>query len=172
MEVINIEMAVKKLAQFWREQKISSPPNGIQEILHFEFSKSVKLPDDFRHLYMMTNGMVNLFSNDMDYEGFLFYPLQELTTLEEEFELDKVNYVESCIIFAEYMHRSWWYGVRFSKIEDNYEIGKIPTEYKFKVITRSLGEFIQFNMKDDSVLCDYDQWRLHFPLGQKGIPTM
>jgi len=101
---------------------------------------------------MMTNGMANLFPNDFDEEGYLFYPLQELTTLEDEFELGRGSYVEHCLIFAEYMHKSWWYGVKFSKFEDKYEIGIISSADKFKVITRNLGEFIHLYMNDSSVL--------------------
>lgn len=147
-----LEDAIKQLGQFWRKQKILSPPNDIQEILHFEFSKSVRLPDDFRHLFMLTNGMVNLFPNDMDDEGFLFYPLEELTTLEEEFEMERVSYAEGCIIFAEYLHKSWWYAVRFSTADAGYEIGIVAAADKFKVITRSLGEFLHLYMEDSSVL--------------------
>lgn len=90
-----------------------------------------------------------------DYEGFLFYPLQELKTLEEEFEVERVSYVENCIIFAEYLHKSWWYGARFSKTDTNYEIGIIPTADRFKVITNNLGEFIHFYMNDDPILYEY-----------------
>jgi len=104
---------------------------------------------------MMTNGMANLFPNEMDDGGFLFYPLQELTTSEEEFEKDSINFVENCIIFAEYMHKSWWYGVRFSKFGDSYEIGLIPTADKFKLITRNLGEFIYLYMNNSSILYEY-----------------
>ena len=155
MEVANIESVIRQLEQFWRKRKIVSPPNDIQEILYFEFSKSVLLPYDFRCLYMMTNGMVNLYPNEMDDEGFLFYPVQELTTIEEEFEMDRVSHAENCIIFAEFMHKSWLYGARFSKFGDSYEIGIIPTVGKFKVITRNLEEFILLNMNNAPILYEY-----------------
>jgi hypothetical protein len=155
VEVINIERAVKRLEQFWQKQKIVSPPNDIQEILNFEFSKCIQMPDDFRRLFIMTNGMVNLYPNEMDDEGFLFYPLQELTTIDEEFEIEGGEYGENCIIFAEYMHKSWWYGVRFSKFEDDYEIGIIPSASKFKIITKSLAEFIQLYINGASILYEY-----------------
>ncbi|MDO6431552.1 hypothetical protein Q4E93_13185 [Flavitalea sp. BT771] len=155
MEVMEIEKSAKQLLEFWGKQKIVSPPNNLDDILYFEFSKNMQLPDDFRRLYMMTNGMVSLFPNYFDDEGFLFYPLQELTTLEEEFNINGGGAIEHCLIFAEFMHKSWWYGVRFSKIEDNYEIGIISSGDKFKVITPSLAEFIHLYLNDSPVLYEY-----------------
>lgn len=155
MELIEIENSAKQLLEFWGKQKILSPPNTLDEILYFEFSRNMQLPEDFRRLFMITNGMVNLFPNYFDNEGFLFYPLQELTTLEDEFDINGGSAVEHCVIFAEFMHKSWWYAVRFSKILDNYEVGIIPSVDKFKVITKNLGEFIHLYMNDSPVLYEY-----------------
>jgi hypothetical protein len=153
MEVI--EIAANQLLEFWRKQKILSPPNTLDDILYFQFSKNIQLPGDFRHLFMMTNGMANLFPNYFDNEGFLFYPLQELTTVEDELDINRDSSVEQCIIFAEFMHKSWWYAVKFSKFEDDYEIGIIPSVDKFKVITKNLAEFIYLYINDSSVLYEY-----------------
>lgn len=150
-----IEITAEKLLKFWKDQEIVSVANSLDDILNFEFSRSVQLPEDFRRLFMMTNGMVNLYPNDFDEEGYLFYPLQELTTLEDEFELNRGSYIEHCLIFAEYMHKSWWYGVKFSKFEDKYEIGIISSADKFNAITRNLGEFIHLYMNDSPVLYKY-----------------
>jgi hypothetical protein len=155
MEVIEIENSAKQLLEFWGKQKILSPPNTLDDILYFEFSKSMQLPEDFRRLFMMSNGMVNLFPNYFDNEGFLFYPLQELTTVEDEFDINRGSSVEHSLIFAEFMHKSWWYAVKFSKIVDNYEIGIIPSVGKFKVITRNLTEFIQLYLSDSPVLYEF-----------------
>lgn len=150
-----IENAAKQLLNFWGNQEILSPPNTLDDILYFEFSRNMQLPEDFRRLFMMTNGMVNLFPNYFDNKGFLFYPLEELTTLEEEFEINRGTVVEPCLIFAEYMHKSWCYGVKFSRLVDNYEIGIITSADKFKVITPNLGEFIHLYMNDSPVLYEY-----------------
>lgn len=113
MEVIEIEIASRQLLKFWEKQKILSPPNSLDDILHFEFSKSIQLPGDFRYLFMTTNGMVGLFPNYFDKEGFLFYPLEELTALQDEFGISGDGAAEHCLIFAEFMHKSWWYAVKF-----------------------------------------------------------
>jgi len=47
---------------------------------------------------------LNLFPNYFDDEGFLFYPLQELTNLEEELNIDKNDSARRCLIFAEFIH--------------------------------------------------------------------
>lgn len=155
MEVIEIESAANQLLEFWGKQKILSPPNTLDELLYFEFSRNMQLPDDFKCLFMITNGMVNLFPNYFDNEGFLFYPLQALTTLDEEFDTNTGSAVEHCLIFAEFMHKSWWYAVKFSKIENTYDIGIIASVDKFKIITQNLGEFIHLYMNNSSVLYDY-----------------
>jgi len=153
MEVI--ENSAKKMLEFWGKQNIFSPSNSLDDILYFEFSKTVQLPEDFRRLFMMTNGMVNLFPNYFDSEGFLFYPLQEITTLEEEFNIERDSSDEHCLIFAEFMHKSWWYAVKFSKSADGYEIGIIPAAYKFKVITKNLVDFIDLYLKNATILYEY-----------------
>jgi hypothetical protein len=155
MEVDDIEKAIDDLLGHWRKQKIVSPSNSIDELLNFEFSKCTHLPADFRCLYTMTNGMADLYPNYMDEEGFLFYPLQELSTWEEEFNIPSPapSPYEKCLFFAEYLHKSWWYGVRFSNYTDEYEIGIVST--RFKVIARSLGTFIRLYLKDDPILYDY-----------------
>ena len=150
-----IEDAMNRLLEFWKNQEIISAANSLDDILHFEFSKNVRLPDDFRSFYLMNNGMLNLYPNYFDNEGFLFYPLEEVTTLEEEFDADKTIVDQNCLIFAEFMHKSWWYGVRISKNEEEYEIGIIPEVSKFKVITKKLEEFIHMYMIDSSILYNY-----------------
>ena len=150
-----MEIAARQLLAFWRKQNILSPPNTLDDILHFEFSRSMQLPDDFRHLFLTTNGMVGLVPNYFDKEGFLFYPLEELMTLEDEFGITRDSAVEHCLIFAEFMHKSWWYAVKFSKNVDTYEIGIVSSADKFKVITRNLGEFIQLYLNNASVLYEY-----------------
>jgi hypothetical protein len=157
MEVVDIEIAAKQLLVFWKKQKIVSPPNALDDIIYFEFSRSIRLPEDFRLLFMIANGVVNLFPNYFDEEGFLFYPLKELATLEDEFSVtqQRNSTEEHCLIFAEFMHKSWWYGVKFLKLEDSYEIGIIASIDRFKVITRSLAEFIHLYMNNSSILYDY-----------------
>ena len=156
MEIEDIGQIGKQVSLFWAQQNIVSPPNTLDDLLHFEFSKSIKLPDDFRQLFMMTNGMVSLYPNYFDKEGFLFYPLEELTIIDEELNMPCAIDADHCLIFAEFMHKSWWYGVKFSKFSDEYEIGLVCSADRFKVITRNLAEFLQLYMQDASILYDVD----------------
>lgn len=157
MKATEMENATEQLLRFWQRQKILSSPNTVEDILHFEFSRGIPLPDDFKRMFMIANGMVNLFPNYFDNEGFLFYPLQELTTFEEEFDIYKSGTDEHCIIFAEFMHKSWWYAVKFSKGSDSYEIGIIASVDNFKAITQSLAEFIHLYMNNASILYEYGE---------------
>ena len=53
------------------------------------------------------------------------------------------------------MNRSWWYGVKFSNFNEDYEIVIIAGSDK--VITQSLAEFIRLYIKDAPVLYDYPE---------------
>ena len=156
MEINDIETAAKELIKFWKLQKISSSGNTMDKIFQFESLKGVRLPNDFRRFYLLTNGMVDLFPNDFDDKCFLFYPLEELTTLDDELMRPRDPDSEICIIFADYMNCSWWYGVRFSNFKEGYEIVIIPSSDKYKVITQSLSEFIRLYMNDASALYEYE----------------
>ncbi|MBS1660913.1 MAG: SMI1/KNR4 family protein [Bacteroidetes bacterium] len=151
-----IETDINQLIEFWNNKAIPSPPNPLNDILHFESSKNLYLPDDFKTLYQMTNGMPTLYPNYFDKEGFLFYPLEELISPDNEFNLNKSNPDEHCLIFANFMHKSWWYAVKFSKFTHGYEIGIIPSANKFKVITKNLGDFIHLYMEDSPFLYDHN----------------
>ena len=154
MEINDIENAAKEIIEFWKLQKIVSSGNTIDKILHFESVKGVKLPDDFRRFFLLTNGMVDLFPNYFDEKCFLFYPLHALSTLDEEIGITRATSSENCLIFADYMNRSWSYGVKFSNFTEDYEIAIIASSYK--VITQSLAEFIRLYIEDASVLYDYE----------------
>jgi len=155
MEINGIETAAKELIEFWKLQKIVSSGNAIDDILHFESSKGLKLPDDFRRFFLLTNGMADLFPNYFDDKCFLFYPLQALSILDDEqLGISRISSSENYLIFADYMNRSWWYGVKFSKFGEDYQIVIISSSVK--VITQSLAEFIRLYIVDAPVLYDYE----------------
>ncbi|MBW8684708.1 SMI1/KNR4 family protein [Chitinophaga rhizophila] len=141
------------LTEYWKNQNIDIVQNFDYEIDAFQKDAKVELPDDFRIYYLTMNGMSSHFPNWMDKNGFLFYPLEEVEPFNKIFKKrwgnrDKKN----ILIFAEYMHKSWWYGIRIDNVKNAYEIGIISDEDQFKPISNSLSDFIQFYLQDASIL--------------------
>jgi len=104
---------------------------------------------------MYVNGMESLYPNQMDKDGFLFYPLEAVSSVNKEFPNSLLPNKENIFLFCEYMHRSWWYGVEL-KGNDNYMIGVLPDAHTFKPIVSSLADFLELYMEDSPVLYDYN----------------
>ncbi|MEO5931179.1 MAG: hypothetical protein ABIR47_14700 [Candidatus Kapaibacterium sp.] len=104
--------------------------------------------------------MESYYPNYTDDEGFLFYPLEYLITMEEEFARNPLYTVtvtsETVILFAEYMNKSWWYGFKYNAEAGRYVIGIIPDKNRFKPIAGSLADFIRLYMVDAPDLYDYE----------------
>ncbi|SHG97466.1 hypothetical protein SAMN04488109_2706 [Chryseolinea serpens] len=139
-----------ELREFWKDQGIETVPVSWKETALGP--EGLRLPADFRVFYSKLNGMSNLYPNEMDSEGFLFYPIDVLVTVREEF--DEPGLPKNIIVFAEYMHKSWWYGIEL-RADGTYVIGIIPDRGRFKVITNSLEVFMRLYLMDASELYDY-----------------
>ena len=147
MGLEKIKSNINSLIEYWKKQniEINTKPN----------ESVISLPNDFIELYSKVNGMEILYPNEMDNEGFLFYPIQGVISTKIEFKKHYLGTLDNVFIFADYMHKSWWYGV---KVEDmnNYIIGIIPDGETFKPITKSLSNFIELYLNDSSELYDYE----------------
>jgi len=95
--------------------------------------------------------MESLYPNDFDKEGFLFYPLHGLVTIDREFVDSEENDI---LVIANYMHKSWWYGLKILNGE-SYVIGIIPEKNKFKPIAGQLSEFLELYLNNSPRLYDY-----------------
>jgi len=145
--------SLEELIEHWKNQGIEIVRGFDYQIDAFEKVAEIELPGDFREYFRTVNGMPSHFPDWMDKEGFLFYPIEEVEPFNKVFKKrwgnrDKRN----IFVFAEYLHKSWWYGVRLSDVKDTYEIGIIPDEDQFKPITNSLPDFIQFYLQDAALL--------------------
>ena len=154
MQLDRLTLSINNLLEFWKKQDIDSPSSLLKEDNVDRDYRFLHLPDDFIQLYSRTNGMAELYPNEMDDEGFLFYPVEAIVSADVEFENCNLNNKNDILIFAEYMHKSWWYGVKVNSSED-YTIGILPHENFFKPITNSLSEFIEMYLEDSFELYDY-----------------
>jgi len=147
-------LMIDLLVAYWRKQGIDIVPKSMIDIENWTIQNSIVLPTDFKALYSKVNGMTSLYPNEMDEEDFLFYPIEAIILAKDEFEISELISASRVYIFAEYMHKSWWYGVEVIS-HNNYTIGIIPDKDTFKPITNSLIEFIEIYIENSSKLYDY-----------------
>lgn len=160
MEQKMMQSAIDNLLIYWENQNIKSKGKKQDEIENIEARLKIKFPQDVKQYFQMVNGMEKLYPNYTDHEGFLFYPLEHLTTYQEEFDLKSTNEFMlnyQCIIFSNYMQKSWWYGILYKKDEspDQYSIVIIPNSDSYKVISNSFAEFIAYYINDSPKMYDY-----------------
>lgn len=136
------------LISYWQKENVrfESPVQLAAKYVSNDMYKF--LPQEFKELYQNVNG-----TDEYDNQGFLFYRQQNLITMGKKFFLDKDSELYGIIIFADYMHENWWYGIRIT--EQGYEIGIIPSGKRFKPITTSLEHFVNLYMEDSEMLYDY-----------------
>jgi hypothetical protein len=152
-------MEVAKLIEHWKSQGFEIHSNSLLHLQTTLEAKSLKLPDDFIHMYLNVNGMDGI-CPDFDEEGFCFYPIEDLTTLDsyyKEYYPDKYNGqgdFKEIVIFADYMHESWLYGVK-TEHDGSYSIGIIALYGEFTFITHSLTDFINLYIENSPVLYNY-----------------
>ena len=152
----SLENQVDVLKNKWLNENILFSFKSVSDIVDIAKNKGIKLPHDFIVLYKNANGMDSFYPNYTDKEGFLFYPVEKLICHDEEVEWRKgeTPALDDVWVFAEYMHKSWWYGFRVLENE-SYEIGIIPSRNVFKYITNSLSDFINLYIHDDNELYNF-----------------
>ena len=143
--MMDLEKTMDLLISYWKDQGIPI----VTVSLHKNNTIFESLPSDFVLFYEKVNGMKSYYPNDMDKDGFLFYPIESVKLVEMNEGSRK-----DIFLFAEYMHKSWCYGFH-AKNDHTYEIGIIPYENSFKVIASNLNDFIALYLEDSPLLYDY-----------------
>ncbi len=93
------------------------------EVVAFERRYSVRLPEDLRSFLELVDG-----SDQMDDEGFRFWPLAEIRLVEEELgafdpdDPDRFSY-PGCFVFADYLIWCWAYAIQL--IGDPEDVGRV-----------------------------------------------
>ncbi|WP_324679281.1 hypothetical protein [Hymenobacter sp. GOD-10R] len=153
-----LAIMLSALSAFWKQQAITCPPVELPYVQAIAEANKVILPPDFEQLYRTVNGTPDLYPNFLDDRYCSFLPVEALRTEEKEVLVIACNTAtlktERVTVFVDYMHRSWEYGFIVNDNE-NYQIGIIPTNDVFKVITTSLATFLEWYIADADVLYDY-----------------
>ena len=142
-------MQVEQLITYWSKQGISITAASEYEIRKAEQHGRFFLPDDFKSLYSKVNGMESYYPNEIDEEGFLFYPVEAIISAAKESADCLIKNKDNIFIFAEYMHKSWLYGFEILDC-NNYIIGIIPDENTFIPIAESIWDFVELYLEDSS----------------------
>lgn len=153
MEVIENLAVVESLVAEWKKQNIPVIQNSIEDIECMEAKKMISLPHDFKEFYLEVNGMSSYYPAKADSRGFLIYPVQAVTPVKKIAEIASSKRNGSILIFAEYMEKTWWYGVQCNE-DGDYTIGMVTRKGEFKPITNFLSEFIDLYLDDSSRLYD------------------
>jgi len=136
------------LINHWKKCKVYLPPDELGLLDNRIQNENIMLPGDFKDLYSVSNG-----TSGWDDVSFTFYGVGELITMGSRFSLDDNHPLQNVVIFADYMHESWWYGVNLT--QEGYEIGIISSGDKFNSIANSLSEFIHLYLSESDKLSDY-----------------
>ena len=152
--VNSISDSVQILSQYWKEQGIMKTVSDIKKIEDSEKLNGFTLPSDFKEFYSLINGMEGLYPNEIDKNGFLFYPIEAVVPVAVECPNSKMENINRIFLFSEYLQVSWWYGCDVIA-NDNYSIGIIADRDSFKPICNSLVRFLELYMSDDPILYNY-----------------
>jgi hypothetical protein len=85
----------------------------------FESRFGIVLPSDLREYLSTRNGMLPGYPNDIDKEGFAFWPLERIRPISTG--PDKIPWnsglpdASKCFLFADYLHWSWAYAIVLSR---------------------------------------------------------
>jgi hypothetical protein len=162
MAQITLQESLDMLLQHWKGQNIITSGKSVECIEQIEKKNRIRLPQDFKHYYQRCNGMEALYPNYTDETGFLFYPLEQLVSYEIEFgvktEFHKLMQNKQCVIFANYLQKSWWYGILtdLNGNAEHYSIVIIPNQERYKIITNSFQEFVKLYLEDSPILYDHE----------------
>lgn len=159
MEEVKLRQSINSLLEHWEKQGIKSVGRSVDEMALIETKLSISLPQDIKDYFRVVNGMEPLYPNYSDREGFLFYPLEKLTTYEKEFGVKSAKALvgKQCVIFLDYLQKSWWYGIltEINESPNNYAIIIIPNTERYKIVATSFAEFIDLYISDSPMLYDH-----------------
>ena len=152
----NIELTIDRLINFWESQNIVIVKGDPATTAAVEDAYQCRFPSDLRLYFSKVDGMKNLFPNETDNEGFLFYPIQEIRCVKDVFQDFTGENAQNIFVFADYLQQSWYYA--FEILDSNtYSIGIMPYRDSYQEICSSLDEFIDLYIIDSDRLYTYQQ---------------
>ncbi len=115
-----MQTAVEKLIPHWQSCGITIQ-QGVAEsrIQEFEDKYRVLLPLDLKSYFLQVDGMKMTLDDSKDKEGFSFWPLSQVKTVELEYTQLRIEpytaqNLESFFVFVDYFDWSWAYAIYLS----------------------------------------------------------
>jgi len=154
MKQINIITAI------WEESEINpSFKAGCDEILRFEEKYGFILPNDLRSYFLLLNGTNSKYDNNL----FRFYSLDNFLPVREALDnwrgtpgyrqiVNTLKNPEECFVFSDYSFHLLIYAIRLNKFTSNENQVYIIQGSNYEVIANSFTQFLDFYIKDDSIL--------------------
>jgi len=157
----------RQLIELWRSQNLPIQTACREDdIRSFETRYKIALPPDMREYLLNVNGMTPYFPGDQDKEGFSFWPLERIRTLEEDNEAHDRRYLrlmeeDSFYLFCDYLAWCWAYAVKIipgsGAAEGIYLVGgRNPVK-----IADSFSDFVRLYLEQSN--------RLYLPSGREHI---
>jgi hypothetical protein len=156
-----LSATLEVLAGYWRAQAILAVPDDSWNPQAVARTNGATLPADFVQLYNCSNdmGLNHELYQTTDKNGFYFHSAEELRAEYCELVIDSMRGTETVsanvMVFVDYMHCSWEYGVIPDPNSTGYLIGIVGNPSQFKAITSSLATFLNLYMEDAQVLYDH-----------------
>jgi len=132
------------LISYWRSKCVPYRPGVSETELHqFALRYQVVLPDEFRSLYLTTDGTFVSGAPGCDDRGFAFWSLDEVRP--------DADY-EWAFVFADFREESWWYAIALGHCSEAVlgaiyifgDIGRKP-----RLVAESLSGFVDLYLRDD-----------------------
>ncbi|WP_073282651.1 SMI1/KNR4 family protein [Hymenobacter psychrotolerans] len=142
---------LNELSADWARQGMSVQPGCTAHELQRWEQHGIRLPQEFRRYFAQANGMDPFTATGTDKRGFYFYALSELQFYPQvvDFALEPPVPAlagKKCLLFADYMHKSWWYGLLFAGAA--YSVIEIAAPNTYAVVADSFREFVHLYLAD------------------------
>ena len=142
------------LTDYWTSQGLQLVAGcAAAAITAFERRHHVVLPSAVRAYYQTVNGMKQTSKDACDSNGFSFWPLDQVTPIDEFLETYRWPTCEGCagfFVFADYLQLSWAYAIRLARTPGNpvVLIGKERPE----LVAASFDDFVTAYLEDAASL--------------------
>jgi hypothetical protein len=149
-----LHLDLERLKSYWKEQGIGATGKTFEETRRMAQLKHFQLPQDFINYFTVINGMGDTHYNDTDQNGFCFYQLEALIGFDDAFvNNDPFLTGKRFFLFADYLQKCWSY-VLATEITnpESYTILVYLDSENYKIVARSLSEFIGLYLLDSPVL--------------------
>ncbi len=150
--------SIDRLISHWKSQGILLA-NGNDEALlaKFEAMHSVRIPCDMRRYLSTVNGMPNTPGGDVDSNGFRFWPLEQIRSVNDVCAATGVQAPsgqdnDRYFVFADYFDWSWAYAIDLSgDRRESQRVIHVGT-LEPKAVAQSFTEFIDLYLADAKTL--------------------